>query len=485
MPPLQLLSSPTSIATTTSEYVDSGDVSPVIETEEIRPSSLSFIPSQCTPLNPEAESFEPGYNMREMNTDILNNTPIRPQLVSGQRCVTCHSQISLQCVHSEDGEDHLFCPICDGFPIARPPRPPSDISRDLSVDTNSVDFGQPGASSSDVSSVYVTPSRPRRTDSDIIGNFLTTSCSGTFANSDWKCAYHMVRGTKRFGLIIDPGAADGLIGSDTLREFLEHAKIRAEFRGTDRQFLGINGEPSPGLAKTRYQLGLPGLDVKYEADIIGGTGSYCPGLLPNSNMVRNKCGLLCGYFSNDDGLFIVRTHKGTFGYRALLTDTKHYLLPCDDFSKASDKDIQTCTLLARSEMTLLDEQFKHMHQDRTDVVLHQDEAAAGREESLVDFRGMLKSWGGGKYEKDIFPKDMPETEKRRLKSYYKNVAEQFYTNTGLKVVTPESFRKFMDAHKGCDIVWDLQGLCSGSSILSYEDARKKMLIGFTVDYRYG
>ena len=35
-------------------------------------------------------------------------------------------------------------------------------------------------------------------------------------------AYHMVGGTKRFGLVVDPGAASGLGGTDTKVEYDEH-----------------------------------------------------------------------------------------------------------------------------------------------------------------------------------------------------------------------------------------------------------------------
>ena len=34
--------------------------------------------------------------------------------------------------------------------------------------------------------------------------------------------YFAVRGEKRYGLLIDPGAASGLVGSDTLRQLLDN-----------------------------------------------------------------------------------------------------------------------------------------------------------------------------------------------------------------------------------------------------------------------
>ena len=104
--------------------------------------------------------------------------------------------------------------------------------------------------------------------------------------------YHTVKGQKIYGLIVDPGAAHGLIGCDTLLEFMRKTKVQPEFRGSDRTFVGIDGEPSAGLSKVNLPLGIPGLNAKFDGDIIGGTGSQCPGLLPLDTMIINRCGLL-------------------------------------------------------------------------------------------------------------------------------------------------------------------------------------------------
>ena len=102
---------------------------------------------------------------------------------------------------------------------------------------------------------------------------------------------HTVRGKQVHGLIIDPGAASGVIGTYTcgnyMREVLWPSGMDIEVTPSTGTFTGIDGEPQPGLGKARMPLGLPGLeDSSYTADLIGGNGSSCPGLLPNSTLVR-------------------------------------------------------------------------------------------------------------------------------------------------------------------------------------------------------
>lgn len=145
--------------------------------------------------------------------------------------------------------------------------------------------------------------------------------------------FHTVNGVKVYGLIIDPGAAHALMGVDTLLHFLRGTGVTPIFCRSDRAFVGIDGEPSPGLKKVSFPLGTPGLNAEFETDLIGGGGSLCPGLLPLFTMREHKCVLLCGFFSNDDGLFIVTVDMSWLGERVFLTDSGHYALPCDDYSQ--------------------------------------------------------------------------------------------------------------------------------------------------------
>ena len=90
--------------------------------------------------------------------------------------------------------------------------------------------------------------------------------------------FHTVAGKRRRGLIIDPGAANGLIGSETLRDLLTHCDeaeqvcqnlLRVEKKS---EVTGISGSADTTLGEVRVPLPmLPGLkDACYVADVIGG-----------------------------------------------------------------------------------------------------------------------------------------------------------------------------------------------------------------------
>eukprot|EP00959_Pyramimonas_sp_CCMP1952_P180449 3773281-Pyramimonas_sp.AAC.1 len=61
----------------------------------------------------------------------------------------------------------------------------------------------------------------------------------------------MVRGRKRYGLLYDPGAASGIIGTDTVREYHRDIipRMDMETRPTKSKFTGIDGKPTPGIGK--------------------------------------------------------------------------------------------------------------------------------------------------------------------------------------------------------------------------------------------
>ena len=78
--------------------------------------------------------------------------------------------------------------------------------------------------------------------------------------------YHTVHRKKHYGLLIDPGAAHALIGVDTLLDLMRKIGIKLEFRSTDRVLGGIDGEPSEGLAKANFRLGISGLNASFDTD---------------------------------------------------------------------------------------------------------------------------------------------------------------------------------------------------------------------------
>ena len=67
-------------------------------------------------------------------------------------------------------------------------------------------------------------------------------------------AFHTVKGVKRRGLLIDPGAAAGLVGSETLRDILktcfpDRSPKDAVWSDSDATITGISGQPDKALGR--------------------------------------------------------------------------------------------------------------------------------------------------------------------------------------------------------------------------------------------
>ena len=79
---------------------------------------------------------------------------------------------------------------------------------------------------------------------------LTTSVSAPVfpVNANYE-NYHMVRGQRRHGLLIDTGAALALMGTETLRQLvmmsLRPANQRFSIAPSSNKFTGIEGAPEP------------------------------------------------------------------------------------------------------------------------------------------------------------------------------------------------------------------------------------------------
>ncbi|CAE7218696.1 unnamed protein product [Symbiodinium sp. CCMP2592] len=155
--------------------------------------------------------------------------------------------------------------------------------------------------------------------------------------------FHMIGGNKRRGLLVDPGASNGLIGSETLRDIMDTcltAKTRPKVQWSDKvaNVSGISGAQNQTLGEVTLPLGF-GEEGRgtFTADVLGGEGSLCPALLSNPAL-RKMCSVIySNFFDNGDGL-IACTNKseephGTkpswHYFRLLLTDSGHYLLPVD------------------------------------------------------------------------------------------------------------------------------------------------------------
>ncbi len=175
-------------------------------------------------------------------------------------------------------------------------------------------------------------------------SFLVGSCSSAFPtdHEDWSSLYHSVRGVKRHGLLIDPGAASGLIGSDTLKEYRDAILLPQGIdiicRPTTQNVSGISGKPEPALSRVTMPI-FPGIKSStFTADVIGKQGSRCPALLPNPSMRAANMGLLTNFFENGDGMLIVHDEGKRLLYRCLLTESGHYILPTDNIKNNNNVD---------------------------------------------------------------------------------------------------------------------------------------------------
>ena len=72
--------------------------------------------------------------------------------------------------------------------------------------------------------------------------------------------FHFVKGNKMFGILIDPGAAKGLIGSDTLSELINNVLKPAKMdkyikrRTSNNKFTGISADPQQSLGMVTFPI---------------------------------------------------------------------------------------------------------------------------------------------------------------------------------------------------------------------------------------
>ena len=123
--------------------------------------------------------------------------------------------------------------------------------------------------------------------------------------------YHVVRGRQVHGLIVDQGAATGVAGTDTVSRFVEEVLKKQGLTHTTKaskgSFSGIDGETVSGYGRVSLPIGLPGLpNATYSADLLGGQGSSCPMLLPNSTMMRFQMSTFANIMPLGDGVLMVR-----------------------------------------------------------------------------------------------------------------------------------------------------------------------------------
>ena len=164
-----------------------------------------------------------------------------------------------------------------------------------------------------------------------------------------------------YGLLIDPGASRGLIGTDTLREIImyvlrpyfgTHHHKHLHWTSSNNQFTGISDKTEHSIGMVTFDIGLLGIkDASFSCDVIGGNASWCPGLVPLRSLSSWGCILACGYYNNGDGILGLRDHsKQLQAQRLLLTDSGHYLLPIHHFGNV--KNDQMTKAISHQEQQL-------------------------------------------------------------------------------------------------------------------------------------
>ena len=184
-----------------------------------------------------------------------------------------------------------------------------------------------------------------KTDDDQTLHLINHSRHSTKSNTF--DAFHFIKGNKVYGILIDPGAAKGLIGSDTLHDLIEnvlkpnHMQHLIKWQKSHNKFTGISADPQISLGMVQFPIGLKGIKLAtFNCDVIGGSSSKCPALMPLISMLHTGCLISCGYFSNGDDLLGIRMPDGSFRtQRLLFTDSGHYLLPIHHFDKPTDDNL--------------------------------------------------------------------------------------------------------------------------------------------------
>ena len=363
--------------------------------------------------------------------------------------------------------------------------------------------------------------------------------------------YHVVRGKRICGLLVDPGAASGLVGTETLRELMDaipqddHHKIA--WGPSTTSVTGISGQSDSTLARISLPIDINNeAPASYTADLIGGQGSLCPALLPNTSLRQMRSAVFTEWYQNGDGVLVCSPNGQRLDHpdanlvimRILLTESGHYIIPINQQSDniISDEDkvnikkmlqgnsqpSQTTTLEQTGNNNhgtndLLNSDKNQISSDNKDKLqFKSEETSAGNQihdglrmdpvsNGLSDgLRGDSKQVASdeqpiqvllGKdynidydessteYAGDIFPGHLEDGKLRYLQKMYRAIPEEFYTKTKKVPVTPYNARSWARKHKGKTFhLWEW---CSGSGRLSLLALLSGLCVLFPIDYRYG
>ena len=350
--------------------------------------------------------------------------------------------------------------------------------------------------------------------------------------------FHMVRGRRVCGLLVDPGASSGLVGTDTLKELLDSGMVPEErhqeitWGPATTTVTGISGQSDDTLARVSlpFGIGSDSLPANYTADLIGGAGSTCPALLPNTSLRQLRTVMLTQWYDNGDGVMICSTNglrvddpkAQLVVMRLLLSESGHYILPVNkEDQQMSDNDVRRITTLWKGnadQATALEQtDMNDVEKDKTVDLQFQCQVTEidnketdtmdtknGKKEEQFNLQDSRKQVAEDElpiqvmmndnymqeymdteqeYQGDVFPGHLPEGKLRYLQKMYKAVPEEFYTKTKRQPATPRNVRSWWKKRQGGHFhFWEW---CSGSGRLSLLAMLAGLCVMFPVDYRYG
>ena len=295
--------------------------------------------------------------------------------------------------------------------------------------------------------------------------------------------FHQVRGRRVLGLLVDPGASSGLIGTDTLKEIMESGALpmarmeEIEWGPSTTTVTGISGQSDDTLARISLPIDVGSSEVpaSYTADLIGGQGSTCPALLPNTSLRQMRAAVMTEWFDNGDGALVVSANGKKLNdpssellvMRMLLSESGHYILPVDRqeqwidekekkailsmWKKGEVQDTATAleqTCHEKSKLEFMVQEENEKEEDKTEMKESMAEDEMPNILVVDSFDYKYDEDEKKNYEGDAFPGHLQEGKLKYLKKMYRAVPEMFYTKTRRTPVTPKNARSCAKARRG-------------------------------------
>ncbi|CAK9111867.1 Retrovirus-related Pol polyprotein from transposon RE2 (Retro element 2) (AtRE2) [Includes: Protease RE2 [Durusdinium trenchii] len=182
-------------------------------------------------------------------------------------------------------------------------------------------------------------------------------------------SYHLIHGIKRRGLLVDPGAAAGLIGSETLRDLIcecltpQGLQDQIQWRERTTSVTGISGKGDETMAEVSFRFALgPEKTGTFTGDVLGGDGSLCPPLISNPSLRSLRAVICSSWFENGDGLLVCPSDDGkpenSTMIRLLLTDSGHYIIPMDASPSVKDTEQKKARTFLHSTFEITSQQWQ-------------------------------------------------------------------------------------------------------------------------------